>query len=177
MSDVDDPEDPITSGEEGEEPTDEVYASGAVHPHAFIQLGRAEGKRRQDVERKQVRGIMQLNEDMLELVDSLLRGIDALKQAAAQHQRALEHDRKRVGNEQMRQRGRIEDDWLRGYEKLLYVDFIDGARKARQKAGPPTRANAAATRGIHPAHGSGRYAVVNLQNYPRSRAVQQSLFR
>eukprot|EP01065_Artemidia_motanka_P013776 TRINITY_DN1772_c1_g1_i2.p1 TRINITY_DN1772_c1_g1~~TRINITY_DN1772_c1_g1_i2.p1 ORF type:complete len:165 (+),score=52.70 TRINITY_DN1772_c1_g1_i2:181-675(+) len=146
---------------------------GTVHPHAFVRLCRAECHGRRDAERRQVCGLAKLNEAMLALVEKELLGIDSLKRAAAQQQRALEHSRKRLSNEQTRHRVRIDDDWLRGYERLLYVDFVDGARRVRQRA----VAGGLQGRETRQAHGSAHYAVVHLQNYPRSRAVQQSLFR
>eukprot|EP01065_Artemidia_motanka_P013775 TRINITY_DN1772_c1_g1_i1.p1 TRINITY_DN1772_c1_g1~~TRINITY_DN1772_c1_g1_i1.p1 ORF type:complete len:187 (+),score=49.58 TRINITY_DN1772_c1_g1_i1:181-741(+) len=168
---------------------------GTVHPHAFVRLCRAECHGRRDAERRQVCGLAKLNEAMLALVEKELLGIDSLKRAAAQQQRALEHSRKRLSNEQTRHRVRIDDDWLRGYERLLYVDFVDGARRVRQRAvacvwgvcvcvcvcvflfwGGCSRGGLQG-RETRQAHGSAHYAVVHLQNYPRSRAVQQSLFR
>eukprot|EP01062_Namystynia_karyoxenos_P082996 TRINITY_DN9457_c0_g4_i1.p1 TRINITY_DN9457_c0_g4~~TRINITY_DN9457_c0_g4_i1.p1 ORF type:complete len:194 (+),score=67.42 TRINITY_DN9457_c0_g4_i1:94-675(+) len=145
----------------------------AVHPNAFTHLLRAEQRGRCDCERKEVKQLYKLNESILELVERWLVGIEKSKAAAVQKQRALESDRKRLSNEQMRHRSRIEDDWLRGFEHLLYIDFIEGARRIRQRALQPPGGYGSA----RPAHGAGHYAVAQLQNYPRSRTMQQSLFR
>eukprot|EP01063_Lacrimia_lanifica_P020837 TRINITY_DN28117_c0_g1_i1.p1 TRINITY_DN28117_c0_g1~~TRINITY_DN28117_c0_g1_i1.p1 ORF type:complete len:187 (+),score=60.97 TRINITY_DN28117_c0_g1_i1:56-562(+) len=119
------------------------WEQGAPHPNAPLHLQRAEGKARLEITKKETRDLQRLGEAMILHMEGIMQHIAKLKMNAMQQARAAEASRKQVVNEQVRVRARIEDDWLRGLEKLLYGDFIEGAKRLRIKMKPTPPAGSA----------------------------------
>eukprot|EP01059_Diplonema_ambulator_P024716 TRINITY_DN41022_c0_g1_i1.p1 TRINITY_DN41022_c0_g1~~TRINITY_DN41022_c0_g1_i1.p1 ORF type:complete len:102 (+),score=24.31 TRINITY_DN41022_c0_g1_i1:140-445(+) len=82
---------------------------------------------------------------MINEVAEVLAEISKVRRSVHHRQRVIECERKHLINEQVRIRSRYEDDWLRGLEKLLYIDFQEEAKKIRYKL-------ATSTAPVGPAH-------------------------
>ena len=112
-----------------------MLSSGPIapHPNAFIHLQKSEAKGRGQFIKTETTELQHLNNKMLQLVDSLLREISERRKVVQYAERVMESERKVVVNEHTRNRARIEDEWLRGLEKLLYITAADDAKRIKSK--------------------------------------------
>eukprot|EP00755_Sulcionema_specki_P006613 Sspe_Gene.35925::Locus_17397_Transcript_1_1_Confidence_1.000_Length_2653::g.35925::m.35925 len=137
------------------------------HPHALNHLARAEAKARQEITKKETSALARLNDAMLEEVEERLREVVRLKELAIQHRRALAVERTKLVNQQVRLRAKIDDEWLRGFERIAYLDFPEAMRRLRKTQGTTPSSPALRT-----AHGPGHFAATQLACYPKGKPPQ-----
>ena len=103
----------------------------APHPNAHLHVQKCEGRVREEVVRREGKEIERLMEQFIREVAMALQSIAVAREGLVQYHRGLETERKQVFNEQIRVRARLEDEWLRGIEKLLYSDFLNESKRVK----------------------------------------------